>query len=189
MTEKVALTQFVVFKELRIGPALIEPKRIKVPYHLIKKDGTTADSELIYTYSEKVFDSKSGESINLASMMGAQVAINYGLFCEQLVFDGHFDESDQRFTKDMVENTSREIYVNKLLIPNEFIKSAMRDVQTEKKKRYTAAEIVFIHTNSSDVVTEWSHSETRKDEFELMELVSNKLNKSYEKYDVFGGIK
>ena len=48
-------------------------------------------------------------------MIGAQVALNYGLFCRKIVFHGIFDGTDRRFLSDMAQNTAREIYVKKFL--------------------------------------------------------------------------
>src|SRR5660398_69706 len=78
--------------------------------------------------------------INLASMMLAQVALNYGLFFETIEFDGLFDKTDQRFIADMMENTSREILTNKLLIKNEFLKSPFDELKPEKRNHYTQAQ-------------------------------------------------
>jgi len=49
------------------------------------------------------------------------VALNYGLFCREMVFRGLFDASDRKFLTDMLANTAREIYVKKILQPNPFL--------------------------------------------------------------------
>ena len=170
VTEAIDLREFVVFKQLKAGPALIESKRVKIPYTVTKQDGSEVSNELIYTYSEKVFDKEGFEDINLASMMGVQVAMNYGLFCEELVFDGLYDEADQRFISDMIENTSREIYVNKLLQPNEFLKPGYDNVKVEKLKKYTAAKLTFINSALKPNMDKdnWILSSTVKDEYVIL---------------------
>ncbi len=167
-TTAVNLRQFVVFKTLKAGPAIVEPKRVKIPYTLIANDGSESSNELIYTYSERVFDNKKPEDLNLAGMMGAQVAINYGLFCEEIVFDGVYDDSDQRFIRDMIENTSREIYVNKLLTPNEFLTDEYRHVGAEKWKKYTAAEVKFINSAFPAATGQWNLAATNKNEYVIL---------------------
>ncbi|MEO9804732.1 MAG: creatininase family protein [Reichenbachiella sp.] len=162
------LREFVAFEELHTGPILIEPKRVKVPYTLTKMDGQVVSNELIYSYTEKVFDSKDHESVNLASMMAVQVAMNYGLFCERIVFDGLYDEVDQRFIRDMMENTSREIYVNKLLQPNEFLTPEYKMVKSEKFKRYTAADVLFIDTDYKKLESPWRLAATLKDDYAIL---------------------
>jgi hypothetical protein len=82
-------------------------------------------------------------------MMLAQVALNYGLFFEVIEFDGLYDKTDQQFIKDMMENTSREILTNKLLIDNEFLKPPFDQLQPEKRDRYTQAQLVFVNTHYS----------------------------------------
>ncbi len=61
-------------------------------------------------------------------------------------FDGLYDKTDQQFIKDMMENTSREILTNKLLIKNEFLKPPFDNLQAEKRERYTQAKLVFTNT-------------------------------------------
>ncbi len=162
------LKDFVVVKELRVGPVTIESKRIKVPYTVTKANEEVETNELIYTYSEKVFDVQNYASVNLASMMAVQVAMNYGLFCERLVFDGIFDESDQRFIRDMTENTSREIYVNKLLMPNEFLEPEFTHLQALKQKRYTVANLLFINTEYTQLTGDWHWTETDREQFAIL---------------------
>jgi creatinine amidohydrolase/Fe(II)-dependent formamide hydrolase-like protein len=168
LKKELNLRDFVVFDQLTVGPLELEPKRIKVPYALTKPDHEVVVSELIYSYSEKVFEPGSYESLNLASMMAAQVAMNYGLFCENIVFDGIYGDTDQRFIRDMTENTSREIYVNKLLAPNEFLTDEFKGVMVGKFKQYTAASIRFINTKHKDVVHTWSMATTSKDDFVIL---------------------
>jgi len=162
------LRAFCVFKTLKVGPIILETKRVRAPYLITKSDNSVVTNELIYSYSEKVFDSENYESTNLASMMVAQVAINYGLFFEEIVFDGVYGDTDQRFIRDMIENTSREIYVNKLIFPNEFIIDHYRGVQVEKFKQYTAAKIQFINTKYPDTIHSWNLSFTSKDDFAIL---------------------
>jgi creatinine amidohydrolase/Fe(II)-dependent formamide hydrolase-like protein len=162
------LKAFVVFKRLKTGPIGIEPKRIKVPYSITKLDGETLSNELIYTYSEKVFDKNQLESANLASMMAVQVAMNYGLFCKELVFDGMYDDADRRFIVDMIENTSREIYVNKLLGANEFLKPSFVPVRLEKQDRYTFANIRFVNSVLPSILPDWKPSTTDKNKYAIL---------------------
>ena len=47
-----------------------------------------------YSFEEDVFDPASATDRNLASMMLSQVALNYGLFCREIIFDGLYDDTD-----------------------------------------------------------------------------------------------
>ena len=95
-----------VFERLEVGPVKLEPKRLIAPYRLFY-NGKMEQTELIYSYEETVFDPTELESQNLANMIAAQVALNYGLFLDTMVFHGLFDDIDRRFIRDMAENTSR----------------------------------------------------------------------------------
>ena len=145
----ISLDSFVVLKKLSVKNIQVEPKRVKAEYRVERFSGETDSYELIYSYQEPYFNKKSAEDINLASMMLAQVALNYGLFFETIEFDGLYDKADQKFLSTMLENTSREIVTNKLLIKNEFIKSPYNTLTPEKKERYTKSALGFSNTQFS----------------------------------------
>jgi creatinine amidohydrolase/Fe(II)-dependent formamide hydrolase-like protein/7-cyano-7-deazaguanine synthase in queuosine biosynthesis len=136
------LSALQVFDRLEIGPVRIEPRRLMAPYRLFWKGGEDR-TELIYSYEETVFDPSEPESRNLADMIAAQVALNYGLFCTAIVFHGAFDELDRRFIQDMAENTAREIYVKKFIEPNPFLTGAISQLPAVKMQKYLRARLEF----------------------------------------------
>jgi creatinine amidohydrolase/Fe(II)-dependent formamide hydrolase-like protein/7-cyano-7-deazaguanine synthase in queuosine biosynthesis len=131
-----------VFDRLEIGPLTLERKRLIAPYRLFW-NGKEDRTELIYSYEETVFDPAEPESRNLADMIAAQVALNYGLFCGSIVFHGTFDELDRRFIREMAENTAREIYVKKFLEPNPFLIDSYARLPAVKKQKYLRAALKF----------------------------------------------
>jgi creatinine amidohydrolase/Fe(II)-dependent formamide hydrolase-like protein len=137
--KKDPLSDIRVFDRLEVGPVHLEPRRLTAPYTVHRKGGSDS-TELIYRYEEDVFDPKEYASSNLAAMVAAQVALNYGLFCDRIVFRGAFDRSDRRFLQEMARNTAREIYVKKLQEPNPFVKSQTAFL---KRESYLRAEMVF----------------------------------------------
>ncbi|MCF8367531.1 MAG: creatininase family protein [Bacteroidales bacterium] len=149
-----------VIDELIVGPVEIKPDKISMPYTVINSNGeTTLDLE--YKFEEEVFDPSDGGSQNLASMMGVQVAFNYGLFCKKITFKGLFDNTDKRFILDMMENTSREIYVIKLLHPNPFLIGNYKELPLIKQKKYTRAKVEFINQSPAKKLN-WHFWETDK---------------------------
>jgi creatinine amidohydrolase/Fe(II)-dependent formamide hydrolase-like protein len=136
------LSALQVFDRLEIGPVRLEPRRLMAPYRLFWKGGEDR-TELIYSYEETVFDPSEPESRNLADMIAAQVALNYGLFCTAIVFHGAFDELDRRFIQDMAENTAREIYVKKFIEPNPFLTGAISQLPAVKMQKYLRARLEF----------------------------------------------
>ncbi len=107
------------------------------PYRVVR--GETDDrTELIYRYEEPVFEPSDPDSANLAAMIAAQVALNYGLFCTEIVFHGPFDRHDRRFLEEMAANTAREIYVKKLLEPNPFLIETARGLEPERPRELPA---------------------------------------------------
>jgi len=131
-----------IFETLQVGPIQLEPRRMIAPYRLTWKGGEDR-TRLIYRFEEMVFDPGDEMSYNLASMMAAQIAINYGLFCRRIVFQGMYDEVDRRFIRDMSENTAREIYVKKFLQPNPFLIGPASRLIAVKRERYLAASLEF----------------------------------------------
>jgi len=164
----ISIRSLVVFPKLSVHHITVEPKRVKAVYTLDKEDGSQVSNELIYSYDQVYFDRKNAEDVNLASMMLAQVALNYGLFFETIQFDGLFDDTDKSFLKDMMENTSREILVNKFYHKNEFLKPPFDSLKVEKLKRYTAAKIEFINTEYAHLKVEGRINETDKNKYAIL---------------------
>jgi creatinine amidohydrolase/Fe(II)-dependent formamide hydrolase-like protein len=135
-------TTLRIFESLEVGPVRLEPRRMIAPYRLVWRGGAD-ETELIYRFQEDVFDPEDEVSQNLASMMAAQVAINYGLFCRRIVFQGIYDEIDRRFIADMCENTAREITVKKFLQPNPFLIGRAARIPAVKRRHYSAANLEF----------------------------------------------
>jgi creatinine amidohydrolase/Fe(II)-dependent formamide hydrolase-like protein len=153
------LSVLEVFDRLEIGPVKLEPKRLIAPYRLYW-NGKEEKTELIYSYEERVFDPTEPESQNLADMIAAQVALNYGLFCRSIVFHGRFDELDRRFIRDMAENTAREIYVKKFLEPNVFLTGAAAQLIPVKKQKYLRSTLKFVHNQVHKSKLQWRLWET-----------------------------
>lgn len=131
-----------VIDRLEVGPVKLERKRLVAPYRVFRT-GTSETFNLIYSFEERVFDPKSPESRNLADMVASQLAINYGLFCREIVFHGAFDDVDRKFICDMMENTAREIYVKKFLEPNPFLVGAVSEIPAVRRERYRRAKVTF----------------------------------------------
>ena len=155
------LQKLVVFDRLEIGPVKIEKKKISAPYTIYKND-LTDSIDLIYSYEEEVFDPSDDSHLNLASMILSQVAINYGLFCKKIVFNGLFDDTDKSVIKEWMENTAREIYVKKFLEPNPFLIGDTKKLEPVKLKKYSSAELEFISSDQGPINTAWEFWNTEK---------------------------
>ncbi len=131
-----------VIRRLEVGPVQLEPRSVKAVYK-VTQDGEVHTNELIYRFEEDVFVPDEPASLNLASMMAAQVALNYGLFCDELVFCGLFDEHDRRLIEDVAQNTAREIFVKKFLEPNPFLRGPATEIPPVKRDNYLRAGIVY----------------------------------------------
>jgi creatinine amidohydrolase/Fe(II)-dependent formamide hydrolase-like protein len=137
-----------VIRRLEVGPVHLKPRVVTAPYRL-SQNGEVHENELIYRFEEDVFVPGESASINLASMMAAQVALNYGLFCDELVFHGWFDEHDRRFIREMAHYTAREIFVKKFLLPNPFLHGPATQLPPVKLESYLRATLVFMDEEHS----------------------------------------
>lgn len=150
-----------VIDKLEVGPVKLEKNRITTPYKIIKGK-SVEETELIYSYEEDVFDPANDSHVNLASMITAQVALNYGLFCKKIIFNGPFDNIDKGALKDWAENTAREIYVKKFLEHNPFLTGEAANLPAIKLKSYLRAELEFPEMDQDSVKTKWEFWQTDK---------------------------
>ncbi len=136
------LDAVLAIDRLEVGPVAVEPDRLSCRYRVVR-GAESAETTFSYRWEEPVFDPADPGALNLAALAAAQPALNYGLFCRRIVLAGPFDRRDRRFLAAMLENTSREIYVNKLLVANPFLTDAVRGLPAERRERYTRAELAF----------------------------------------------
>ncbi len=136
------LAPLVVLERLEVAPARLERRRLVVPYRVTTHEGTT-EIDLTYTYGEDVFDPGEPADRNLAQVIGSQVALNYGLFCREMVLDGPLDSVDQAFLSGAARNTAREIYVNKFLAPNPFLRGEAARLPVIRRRDYLRARLSF----------------------------------------------
>jgi creatinine amidohydrolase/Fe(II)-dependent formamide hydrolase-like protein len=156
-----ALAKLHVIDTLEVGPVRVEKRRLVASY-AVEQNGNKSETDLIYSYDEDVFDPDHPSDRNLAAMIGAQVALNYGLFCDNIVFRGDYDASDRRFMRDMAENTAREIYVKKFLEPNPFLRGEAAALPVVRRRSYLHAALQFPDAHSMRAIP-WSPKESRRD--------------------------
>jgi creatinine amidohydrolase/Fe(II)-dependent formamide hydrolase-like protein len=143
-----------VFDRLEVGPVRLEPRRLIAPYRLFVGDAQNG-IDLIYRYEEDVFDPQEPEAQNLAAIIAAQVAINYGLFCREMIFHGPYDHLDRKFVREMIENTAREILVKKFLEPNPFLTSNAPQIVATKLPKYSRAAVIFKSDSTKKREANW----------------------------------
>jgi creatinine amidohydrolase/Fe(II)-dependent formamide hydrolase-like protein len=131
-----------VWDKLEVGPVRVQPRRLIAPYR-IERGGRSESIDLIYRYEEPVFDPRFPGTVNLASMIAAQVALNYGLFCGEISFLGDYDHHDRAFLQHYASHTAREIYVIKFLRDNPFLLEPARDLPAVKRDDYLRARLTF----------------------------------------------
>ncbi|WP_300464969.1 hypothetical protein [Desulfobacula sp.] len=164
----ISLDDFVVLRKLSVKHIQVDPKRVKAEYCVETFSGEMSSYELMYSYETAYFNGKNAEDVNLASMMLAQVALNYGLFFETIELDGLYDKADKKFLANMLENTSREIVTNKLLIKNEFLQPPYNTLKPEKRSKYTRSDLIFSNTRFSGLTLERPYEKTDPDKYAIL---------------------
>ena len=154
--EQALFPSLLVIDVLRVGPVEVKSDRLRMPYTLIQGD-VQDTNDLIYKYTEDVFDPDDPHAHNLAGMIGVQLALNYGLFCRRIIFDGLFDAADRRLILDMLHHSAREILVHKLYKPNPFLVPEFGELPIVKAKIYTQAEVQFVNSALPGTRLEWSY--------------------------------
>ncbi len=144
-----ALGPLLVLDRLEVGPVRLEPRRLTAPYR-VTRDGASRETELIFRWEEPVFEPERRADQNLALLVAAQVALNYGLFCREIVFHGELETCDRRFLAAMLENTAREIYVLKIHGENPFLAPEVRDLPVVRLDSYVQARLLFDGTDGDD---------------------------------------
>ena len=153
------LRKLQVIDRLEVGPVRLEPNRLVAPYS-VTQGGRQETTELVYRYEQEVFDPGDAGQQNMAAVMAAQVALNYGLFCKEIKLRGPLDRADRRFLIEAARNTAREIYVNKLLAPNPFLLAEARDLPARRLDDFLLARITF-DGDPCDPLPPWSTEQTR----------------------------
>lgn len=127
---------------LSVGPVRIEKRRLICPYRAVR--GNSRDVfDLIYRWEEDVFNPSDPDDRNLAAMIAAQVALNYGLFAKEIRFVDPLDGYDRDFLTAMADNTAREIYVKKFLENNPFIIGAAARLPVISRRHYLRSRLTF----------------------------------------------
>jgi creatinine amidohydrolase/Fe(II)-dependent formamide hydrolase-like protein len=142
------------FDSLEVGPVKLSKRKVSATYR-VRSGNKVAETEFAYVFHEDVFSPRDEADINLASMMCAQVALNYGLFCGEIKIHGVFDNHDMKFLREMMENTSREIYVKKFLEYNPFMKDEVTRLPVLRQPAYTRARLVFANGSKQVKPLKW----------------------------------
>ncbi|MGD2070223.1 MAG: creatininase family protein [Gemmatimonadota bacterium] len=142
MTPLPGLETLLLLDRLEVGPVTVDPRGLSAPYRIVRGD-QSEEIRLAYRYEEPVFDPEDPAAGNLAAMVAAQVALNYGLFAREIVFRGAYDRTDRAFLGEMAANTAREIYVNKILRPNPLLVPEAREPEPMRLESYLQADLRF----------------------------------------------
>ncbi|MDH3352333.1 MAG: creatininase family protein, partial [Gammaproteobacteria bacterium] len=158
-----ALHELLVIDRLDVEVSRLERDRVTATYRLTA-NGEEHATEFAYRYSEPVFDPDDPADRNLATMMAAQPALNYGLFCREIAIHGPLDNHDRRFLSTYAAHTAREIYVNKFMTENPFLTGSAANLPVVRRNSYLQAELLFPDV-AAETVSSW---ETSRDKIAVL---------------------
>jgi hypothetical protein len=133
----------------------LEERRLSCPY-TVSRGGESWSTRLIYRYQEQVFRPGEPGDLSLARMIAYQVALNYGLFCSEILFRGPCDPADRRLLRIMARNTAREILVNRIFTPNPFLTPAAPLPPVNRRDSYLNARLLFPEASPALLHDPWS---------------------------------
>ncbi|NJE48234.1 hypothetical protein [Thermococcus sp. 9N3] len=111
-----SLPELKCFDYIAIERPRISSRRIKARY-VLGIDGEEKGYELVHSYRERIPKIEA-----FAKLMSIVPAINYGLFTPEIRFEFTLDSRDMRFFEDMMRVTARDIFVNRIANPSEFLR-------------------------------------------------------------------
>ncbi len=147
-----------VIDRIEVGPVRVEPRRLVCPYRVVQGDAEDS-MDLIYRYGDKVFEPGDVSSMNLATMIGAQVALNYGLFAREIVVRGPLDPQDTGFLERMARATAQEVYVVKFLNENPYLQGNAAHLPAVQREDYMGGPMSFPEATGGPVGDPWETSE------------------------------
>ena len=96
-----------VWSTLEVGPVQLEKRRLRMPYVVHHRDGTQQQAVLTLRWASDVFDPTDLADQQLATLAGAQLGLNYGLFADELVLHGPLDAIDAEWLEEMLDNVAK----------------------------------------------------------------------------------
>ena len=156
VAEPERLRELLVIDRLDVEVSRLRPDKVTATYR-VTAGGSTSTTEFSYRYSDAVFEPDDPVDQNLAAMMMAQPALNYGLFCREIVLHGPLDKHDRRFLRNYAAHTAREIYVDKFLSGNPFLTGSVASLPAMRLDTYLQAEVLF-PDESRDIAGPWDTS-------------------------------
>jgi hypothetical protein len=148
-----ALHELLVIDRLDVEVTRLETNRVTATYR-VTANGQTHETEFAYRYAESVFDPDDPADQNLATMMAAQPALNYGLFCREIAVRGPLDKYDRRFLSTYAAHTAREIYVNKFMMDNPYLTESAANLPVVRRNNYLQAKLQFPDSDA-EVASPW----------------------------------
>lgn len=105
------------FRELRVGDPVLKPDASSSAYTFVARDGRETTLDLRWKFDRPLYADASPAMRNHARVHHAVPALNYGLFCDRIVFEGPLAAADLDYLRRMEDATAREQYLTRFALP------------------------------------------------------------------------
>lgn len=103
------------FRELRVGDPVLRKDSSTSTYTFVDRKGRRTELELHYKYDVPLYADADWTMTNQARVHHAIPSLNYGLFCDRVVFGFPLTEDDLAYQRHMQDATAREIYMTRFV--------------------------------------------------------------------------
>lgn len=129
------------FRELRVSDPILKDDASTSTYTFVDQRGRKHPLKLHYKFPAPLYADASDVMRNQARVHHAIPSLNYGLFCEKVVFEFALTKADLEYLREMQAITAREIYLNrfvgdtphKLILPEYHVPTARFEPRALKR--------------------------------------------------------
>ena len=103
------------FRELRVSDPVLRKDSSTSTHTFVDKKGKRHELELHYKFPLPLYENADATMRNQARVHHSIPSLNYGLFCERVVFEFPLTKNDLAYHKQMQDATAREQYLNRFV--------------------------------------------------------------------------
>lgn len=105
------------FRELRVSDPVVRDDATTSVYTFVARDGKRSELKLHWKFDRPLYRDASPAMLNHARLHHAVPSLNYGLFCERIVYDAPLAPADLDYLREMEDATAREQYLTRFALP------------------------------------------------------------------------
>src|SRR5687768_3591664 len=104
------------FRELRVSDPVLRDDASASTYTFVARDGKASTLALRWKFDRPLYADASPAMRNHARLHHAIPSLNYGLFCERIVYEAPLAADDLAYLRQMEDATAREQYLTRFAL-------------------------------------------------------------------------